>query len=67
MAKSRRLSATRMLVELIENGIEAERQKQQAAADAEDRSAAGLFGAVRRHLAQERTVDRVALVTEPRA
>ena len=30
MAKSRRLSATRMLVELIENGIEAERQKQQA-------------------------------------
>ena len=27
MAKSRRLSATRMLVELIENGIEAERQK----------------------------------------
>ena len=29
MAKSRRLSATRMLVELIENGIEAERRKQQ--------------------------------------
>jgi hypothetical protein len=29
LAKSRRLSATRMLVELIENGIEAERRKQQ--------------------------------------
>lgn len=29
MAKARRLSATRMLVELIENGIEAERRKQQ--------------------------------------
>ena len=28
MAKSRRLSATRMLVELIENGIEAEKRKQ---------------------------------------
>lgn len=29
MAKSRRLSATRMLLELIENGIEAEKRKQQ--------------------------------------
>ena len=29
MAKTRRLSANRMLVELIENGIEAEKQKQQ--------------------------------------
>lgn len=29
MAKTRRLSATRMLVELIENGIEAETRKQQ--------------------------------------
>ena len=29
MAKSRKLSATRMLVELIENGIEAEKRKQQ--------------------------------------
>ncbi|MDQ6705181.1 MAG: hypothetical protein M3Z85_04340 [Acidobacteriota bacterium] len=29
MAKTRRLSATRMLVELIENGIEAEKSKQQ--------------------------------------
>ncbi len=29
MAKARRLSANRMLVELIENGIEAERRKQQ--------------------------------------
>src|ERR1700686_2260177 len=28
MAKARRLSANRMLVELIENGIEAEKQKQ---------------------------------------
>ena len=28
MAKTRRLSATRMLVELIENGIEAETRKQ---------------------------------------
>lgn len=29
MAKSRRLSKNRMLVELIENGIDAERRKQQ--------------------------------------
>jgi hypothetical protein len=29
MARTRRLSANRMLVELIENGIEAEKQKQQ--------------------------------------
>ena len=29
MAKARRLSATRMLVELIENGIESEKRKQQ--------------------------------------
>lgn len=29
MAKSRRLSSNRMLVELIENGIEAEKRKQQ--------------------------------------
>jgi len=29
MAKTRRLSSTRMLVELIENGIETERRKQQ--------------------------------------
>lgn len=29
MAKSRRLSAARMLVELIENGLEAEERKQQ--------------------------------------
>ena len=29
MAKTRRLSATRLLVELIENGIETERRKQQ--------------------------------------
>jgi hypothetical protein len=29
MAKSRRLSANRMLVDLIENGIEAEKRKQQ--------------------------------------
>ena len=29
MAKTRKLSATRMLVELIENGIEAEKRKQQ--------------------------------------
>ena len=29
MAKTRRLSATRMLVELIENGIEADKRKQQ--------------------------------------
>ena len=28
MARTRRLSANRMLVELIENGIEAEKQKQ---------------------------------------
>ncbi len=28
MAKSRRLSANRVLVDLIENGIEAEKQKQ---------------------------------------
>jgi hypothetical protein len=29
MAKSRRLSANRMLLELIENGLEADSQKQQ--------------------------------------
>ena len=29
MAKSRRLSSNRMLVELIENGIEAEKRRQQ--------------------------------------
>ena len=29
MAKSRRLSANRMLVELIQNGVEAEKRKQQ--------------------------------------
>jgi hypothetical protein len=29
MAKTRRLSATRMLIELIENGIETEKRKQQ--------------------------------------
>ncbi|HEU0140726.1 MAG: hypothetical protein KJZ78_22815 [Bryobacteraceae bacterium] len=29
MAKTRRLSANRMLVDLIENGLEAERRKQQ--------------------------------------
>lgn len=29
MARTRKLSANRMLVELIENGIEAERRKQQ--------------------------------------
>jgi hypothetical protein len=29
MAKSRKLSVARMLVELIENGIEAEKRKQQ--------------------------------------
>jgi len=29
MAKNRRLSANRMMLELIENGIEAERRKQQ--------------------------------------
>ena len=29
MAKSRNLSANRMMLELIENGIEAEKQKQQ--------------------------------------
>ena len=29
MAKARKLSATRMLTELIENGIEAENRKQQ--------------------------------------
>ena len=37
MAKSRRLSATRMLVELIENGIEAEQRKQQAFFDLAER------------------------------
>jgi hypothetical protein len=30
LAKTRRLSSNRMLVELIENGIEAEKRKQQA-------------------------------------
>ena len=37
MAKSRRLSATRMLVELIEKGIEAEDRKQQEFFDLAER------------------------------
>ena len=37
MAKSRRISATRMLVELIENGIEAELRKQQEFFDLAER------------------------------
>jgi len=37
MARTRRLSANRMLVELIENGIEAEKQKQQAFFDLAER------------------------------
>ena len=37
MAKSRRLSATRMLVELIENGIETEKRKQQEFFDLAER------------------------------
>ena len=37
MAKTRRLSANRMLVELIENGIEAEKQKQQEFFDLAER------------------------------
>jgi len=37
MAKSRRLSATRMLVELIENGIEAEERKQREFFDLAER------------------------------
>jgi hypothetical protein len=37
LAKTRRLSANRMLVELIENGIEAEKQKQQEFFDLAER------------------------------
>ena len=37
MAKSRRLSANRMLVELLENGIEAEKRKQQEFFDLAER------------------------------
>jgi len=37
MAKARRLSASRMLIELIENGIEAEKQKQQEFFDFSER------------------------------
>ena len=37
MAKLRRLSATRMLLELIENGIEAEERKQQEFFDLAER------------------------------
>jgi hypothetical protein len=37
MAKSRRLSAARMLVELIENGIEAEQKRQQEFFDLAER------------------------------
>jgi hypothetical protein len=37
MAKSRRLSANRMLVELIQNGIEAEKRKQQEFFDLAER------------------------------
>jgi hypothetical protein len=37
MAKGRRLSANRMLVELLENGIEAQRRKQQEFFDLAER------------------------------
>jgi len=37
MAKTRRLSANRMLVELIENGIEAEKHRQQKFFDLAER------------------------------
>ncbi|HEX4808891.1 MAG TPA: hypothetical protein VH325_08175 [Bryobacteraceae bacterium] len=37
MAKTRRLSANRMLLELIENGIEAEKRKQQGFFDLAER------------------------------
>jgi hypothetical protein len=37
LAKTRRLSANRMLVELIENGIEAEKQKQKEFFDLAER------------------------------
>jgi len=37
MAKTRRLSANRILVELIENGIETEKQKQQEFFDLAER------------------------------
>ena len=37
MAKTRRVSANRILVELIENGIEAEKQKQQEYFDLAER------------------------------
>jgi len=37
MAKTRRLSSNRMLVELIENGIEAEKRKQQEFFDLAER------------------------------
>ena len=37
MARARRLSANRMLVELIENGIEAEKQKQKEFYDLAER------------------------------
>jgi hypothetical protein len=37
LAKSRRLSSNRMLVELIENGIEAEKRKQQEFFDLAER------------------------------
>jgi hypothetical protein len=37
MAKSRRLSANRMLIELIENGLEAEKRKQQEFFDLAER------------------------------
>ena len=37
MAKTRRLSANRLLVELVENGLEAERRKQQEFFDLAER------------------------------
>ncbi len=37
MAKTKRLSATRMLVQLIENGIETEKRKQQEFFDLAER------------------------------
>ena len=53
MAKSRRLSATRMLVELIENGIEAEQRKQQAFFDLAERFRSETDPEAAKHLGDE--------------
>ena len=54
MAKSRRLSATRLPVELIENGIEAEKREQQEFFDLAERFRTGTNPDAAKRLGDER-------------